>query len=387
MSKVGNFSLITLLLVVLITSVEAINVDFVGPDSAYTADLTAGYTQCSRAEFDEPFSIVFWYVRSPGEDGYGTIADIDYGDGSETTSYFDYTFSNGSTTGENYKITAYVYPESGDVDSDSYDVTVWTSFEEAVTVSKSVTDEMEVGGSYEFSINATSPNDNYVITSIEVSVDGEIIGSKTFDRIKNATVKVAGKISNTVDSVVKVTVKVTGKIVKVGASLSGSAISTIIKATISQAWDVILRGTLQGLCLCDGDIPPGGNALDNETRAINGISIDNSTSVVWDGGNAGGEDLTGETNTDWKGEYSFLQEVPLGLNISLTLTSNDFHLHGNNQENQKPLICEYRSTMWIGRFGNVEWMPVPLNSIPKAWSLPVRRDFHLNPIAVKKPIN
>ena len=69
-----------------------------------------GETHYAQAEFDEPYGLVYWYVKGPSETGYGTVSAIDYGNGNSTISYFSHTFNNGSKEGTDYTITAYAYP-------------------------------------------------------------------------------------------------------------------------------------------------------------------------------------------------------------------------------------------------------------------------------------
>ncbi len=64
------------------------------------------------------------------------MAYTDYGNGTDTTSYFEYIFNSGSAIGDAYEITAEVFPVDGqedptvpiDSDSDSYTVTVYDEF-------------------------------------------------------------------------------------------------------------------------------------------------------------------------------------------------------------------------------------------------------------------
>ncbi len=91
-------------------------------DSSYTAE--AGDSHTANFSTSSPYSSVYWYVKSPSDTSYyGTDVDTDYGDGSSTkTAQLSYSFPSG-VSGD-YKITAYVYPASGDVYEDSYTVSV-----------------------------------------------------------------------------------------------------------------------------------------------------------------------------------------------------------------------------------------------------------------------
>lgn len=137
--KVLNFLLIFLLLFALHLSPPAdaaISVGDVGPSSGELTTLIAGNTHYGQAHISQPYRVVFWYVKSPGQSGWGTLVHSDYGNGTDTTSYFQWTFNNGSATGDAYTITAEVFPIAGqedvnvpiDSDSDSYTVTVYDEF-------------------------------------------------------------------------------------------------------------------------------------------------------------------------------------------------------------------------------------------------------------------
>ena len=139
MKKLSFIPLITVLIALLISAAAdaAINVDYVGPSSGELDRIIAGNTHYGQAGINQPYRVVFWYVKSsPCEAGFGTLVDTDYGDGSAITSYFQYTFNSGSSTGEAYEITAEVFPVDGqedpevaiDSDSDSYTVTVYDEF-------------------------------------------------------------------------------------------------------------------------------------------------------------------------------------------------------------------------------------------------------------------
>lgn len=138
--KVFKVLFITLLFFVMLQLAArvdaAISVDYVGPSSGVLDTVIAGNTHYGQAHINAPYRVVNWYVKSPGQSGWGTLIKTDYGSSSATTSYFQYTFSSGSAMGDVYKITAEVFPLAGqedvtvpiDSDSASYTVTVYDAF-------------------------------------------------------------------------------------------------------------------------------------------------------------------------------------------------------------------------------------------------------------------
>ena len=93
-------------------------------NSSYTA--SAGDSHTANFTTSAPYSSVYWYVKKPGDtSALGTNVEIDYGDGSKTTADLSYTFP--SSVSGTYKITAYVYPQSGSVYQESYTVDVSTT--------------------------------------------------------------------------------------------------------------------------------------------------------------------------------------------------------------------------------------------------------------------
>ena len=96
MKKLSFIPLITVLIALLISAAAdaAINVDYVGPSSGELDRIIAGNTHYGQAGINQPYRVVFWYVKSPCESGFGTLAYTDYGNGTDTTSYFDYTFNS-----------------------------------------------------------------------------------------------------------------------------------------------------------------------------------------------------------------------------------------------------------------------------------------------------
>lgn len=79
-----------------------------------------GDTHYALFQANTAFDSVYWYVRAPGETGYGTNESIDPGDGSRTSSTFSWTAPYGVGT---YTIQAYVYFSDTIIEL-SYDVTV-----------------------------------------------------------------------------------------------------------------------------------------------------------------------------------------------------------------------------------------------------------------------
>ena len=79
-----------------------------------------GDTHTALFQASVPYDSVWWYVRAPGESGYGTNVSTEQGDGAKLSSTFDFTAPH--TVGT-YTITAYVY-FSNTIIEQSYDVTV-----------------------------------------------------------------------------------------------------------------------------------------------------------------------------------------------------------------------------------------------------------------------
>ncbi len=74
---------------------------------------------------DGPYSQVYWYVKAPSETShYGTNVEIDEGDGTSNEASLTYTFPSGAMHTGEFKITAYIYPSSGEVYEYSYTVNV-----------------------------------------------------------------------------------------------------------------------------------------------------------------------------------------------------------------------------------------------------------------------
>ncbi|MDE0020861.1 MAG: hypothetical protein OXT69_05725 [Candidatus Poribacteria bacterium] len=89
-------------------------------DGSYTA--SAGGTHEVNLVADGPYSQVYWYVKAPGDTGYGTQVEIDNGDGAASDASLSYTFPS-DASGE-YTITAYIYRSDLSVYEESYTVTI-----------------------------------------------------------------------------------------------------------------------------------------------------------------------------------------------------------------------------------------------------------------------
>ncbi len=89
-------------------------------DGSYTA--SAGDTIEANLVADGPYSQVYWYVKAPGETGYGTEVEIDTGDGSTSDASLSYTLPS-DAAGE-YTITAYIYRSDQSIYEESYTVTI-----------------------------------------------------------------------------------------------------------------------------------------------------------------------------------------------------------------------------------------------------------------------
>ena len=93
----------------------------VSANGSYTAE--AGDSHTANFTTSEPYSSVYWYVKTPSDTStYGTTVEIDQGGGSTTTASMSYTFPSG-TSGD-YVIMAYVYGGNSNIYEESYTVTV-----------------------------------------------------------------------------------------------------------------------------------------------------------------------------------------------------------------------------------------------------------------------
>ena len=356
-AKIGTLLLIVISAVLLFSvTADAINVDYVGPESSYDNYLFAGSTQYSRAEFDEPYHSVYWYVKGPGETGFGTLAAIDQGDGTSTVSTFSHTFNSGSTSGKEYEITAYVYPENGEVDWDSYTLSVWTPADEVITTPDelTITDDIKIGDSYAFNVDVTSSSSNYVIDKVEVLVDGVSVVSKSYDDVGSATITVSGNLPASAGSTMSVTAKIFGKLKPLG------------KWTLERMWLGVLRGTVEGFCECidDGDAlgtEPNVPYTCQEESQIVKKKRRNHTRVRWSvWTNEVTEDGTTATQTD--GSYSFIHVVPFGHAVTMWIRGDDLHIHGGQQK-----ICKYEDNEHLKPVGKVFLKQIPVEWVTRQW--------------------
>ena len=350
-AKFGTLLLIVISAVLLFSvTADAINVESVGPESSYDNYLFAGSTQYSRAEFDEPYHSVYWYVKGPGETGFGTLAAIDQGDGTSTVSTFSHTFNSGSTSGKEYEITAYVYPENGAVDWDSYTLDVWTPADEVITVPDelTITDDIKIGDSYTFTAEASSTSNNYVIDEIEVFVDGVSVLSQSFSEGETISAPVSGSLPITAGSQMGVVLKIKGPLKKAG--------KTLVRWIVKREFEAALVGIIEGYCQCFEDL----DSLDNRPKVGYVCTNDsgsqkkthtrrNKTLVKW---SITGKSEVGET--DDLGHYVF-DNVPLGHDITMWLQGDDLHWHGDTLagEELQHRICKYEEDTNVGSLGKV----------------------------------
>ncbi len=358
------------------TADAAINVDSVGPESSYDNYIFTGSTQYSRAEFNEPFGTVYWYVRGPGETGLGTLVYTDYGDGTSESSQFSHTFSQGSTSGEEYEITSYAYPVSDaddqTVDWDSYTLTVWTPPEEVITFTNTITDDIKIGDSYSFNVEATSSSSNYVINEIEVLVNGVSAVKRSVSRVTSTSINVTGSLGWSAGDAMNVEVRVSGLVTWIGKG--------IIIIGAKQVWRALLTTTLFGNCKCATD----GDALDNRENLIFWCWVEEE-------GESGSEPegewvsdtrsnttiveyqvlkisnifakKTDKVKTNNSGFYIFDNQIPIGYFMHVTLKADDMHYHGDDPipANRPLRVCYYEATERFVDTGNVAFEVVPVN--------------------------
>lgn len=355
-AKFGTLLLIVISAVLLFSvTADAINVESVGPESSYDNYLFAGSTQYSRAEFDEPYHSVYWYVKGPGETGFGTLAAIDQGDGTSTVSTFTHTFNSGSTSGKEYEITAYVYPESGAVDWDSYTLGVWTPADEVITTPNelTITDDIKIGDYYTFTAEASSTSNNYVINKIEVFVDGVSVASQSYDDVGSATINVSGYLPASAGTTMSVKVNIWGALKPLG------------KYTLERMWNGVLRGTIEGFCECidDGDslaTEPNVPYTCQEESQIVKKKRRNHTRVRWSTGGLVKEQGSMATRID--GTYSFIKVVPFGYDITMWIRGDDLHVHGGHKQ-----ICKYEDNEHLKPVGQVILTHIPVQWVTRQW--------------------
>lgn len=99
--------------------------NYIGPSTDSQNYCFTGNTHNGQIEVNQPYLYVYWYVKGPNETGYGTLVKKDQGNGTSKVSNFDYTFSSGSTSGDEYVVTAHVTAAHGQSVTDQYTVTVY----------------------------------------------------------------------------------------------------------------------------------------------------------------------------------------------------------------------------------------------------------------------
>ena len=322
-------------------------------------------------------------MKGPGETGFGTLVYTDYGDGTSESSQFSHSFSSGSTSGEEYEITAYVYPVSDaddqTVDWDSYTLTVWTPPKEVITFpdTLTITDDIKIDDSYAFNVDVTSSSSNYVIDEIEVLVDGVSVVSQSLSGEASTSINIEGYISPSAGDTMMVQAVING-ILKSGGK-------TVAVFVLNQMWRATLRTTLTGLCKCKEDKNP----LDNkeglpftcwiENESGSGLIQQNNTTfnrttVEWK--YAKGFNLFvwgGRTDTNNVGRYTFANQVPIGYLIDVTLNSTDMHYHGANENNRPLRVCMYEKTIKAVDTGTV------LIVVPIWWPGTIHEHFTVTP--------
>ena len=357
--------LIIVISAVLVFSVtaDAINVDSVGPESSYDNYIFTGSTQYSRAEFNEPFHSVYWYVKGPGETGFGTLVYTDYGDGTSESSQFSHSFSNGSTSGEEYEITAYVYPVSDaddqSVDWDSYTLGIFTPFEEVLMVPDelTITDDIKLNDYYAFTVDASSSDSNYVITSVEVYVNGSLNTSRSFSDASSASVSAAGFLSANAGPTISVKGLIKGYVKsKLQALLTPIGIVGVLDVT----WRGMLKGTIFGRCWCPSDsVNLGGGTSHYQCSDPNTTYVyNNVTFVKWKPPNV--NNAKGEDSPNLQGKYTFAGQIPLSHEINVTMGSKHLHDHRCTDEVFRKRLCKYEQTKELEPIGKVILSRIPI---------------------------
>lgn len=93
------------------------------PFNGSTYYANGGDTYNMELTTSEAYSLVYWYVKPPGDTTtYGNSVETDSGDGSTTTATLSYTLPSGN--GGTYRITAYIY-YSDRIAEETYDVYVY----------------------------------------------------------------------------------------------------------------------------------------------------------------------------------------------------------------------------------------------------------------------
>lgn len=333
----------------------AITVD-VAPEDHTTYDVIAGASHTAVATTDVPYTTVKWYVD-------GVLKETDLSNGTSRTADFTHTFSRGSSSGKGYKIKAVAYDSQSNSDEDSYDLKVWSNMKDVASrPTRSVSNEMEVGGDYSISFSMQTPNSNYRITRAEIYVNGSRVASRSFSDVTSASISASGALSKSVGAAVRVVVKFTWAVINSVAKRVGGDI-------IDYTWDALVRGKIHGGVTCITE----GNALDNSTFTYGGNSYSNSTTVRWYAGSRGGEDTR---RTSSSGRYSF-DNVPVGYLFDMIIKSTDHHRHGTGQY---PIAskCTYDKKDRRDQIGETKWF---IGGRPWSWNT-VRADYPLTPKTV-----
>ena len=332
----------------------AITVD-VAPEDHTTYDVIAGTSHTAVATTDVPYATVKWYVD-------GVLKETDTGSGNKRIADFTHRFSSGSSSGRDYEIEAVAVDSNSNSDSDSYDLTVWSKMKDVASrPTRSVSNEMEVGGSYSISFSMKTPNSNYRITRAEVYVNGSRVASRSFSDVTTASIAASGSLGTDIGTAVRVLVKYTWKVVtSVGKKVSGGL--------IEYAWDAVVRSKIHGGCTCITE----GNALDNGTFTYDGKTYRNSTTVKWDAARGGNKTRT----TSQSGRYTFLT-VPVGYHIEMIVKSTDYHRHGTGQYPEASK-CTYDHDELQRTLGSTRWF---VGGLP--WEVETREvNFSLTPDTV-----
>lgn len=309
----------------------AITVD-VGPEDHTTFDEFEGASHTAVAITDIPYTTVKWYVD-------GRLRETDTGSGNKRVADFTYTFSSGSSSGRDYEIEAVAVDSNSNSGSDSYDLTVWSDMENLVSrPTRSVSNEMEVGGDYQISFSLSTPNSNYGISRAEIYVDGSRVASRSYSDVTTASISASGTLGTGVGTAVRVLVRFTWKVLLgAGKKMTGGA--------LEYTWNAVVRSKMHGGCTCITDTNP----LDNGTFTYNNVSYNNSTTVKYDA--ARGGHLTRTTSPS--GRYTFLR-VPVGYHLEMTVNSTDHHRHGTGAY---PVAskCTYKHEDFQRTLGSTRW--------------------------------
>lgn len=378
----------SLTLIGFVNSIQADSITSIGPGPGSENYLFTGDIHYGHVLLEVPFDIVYWYIKGPDDEGhYGTVVDIDFGDGTATDSDFSYTFNEGSTSGEEYKITAYVYSGNNEILEDFYTVGVWTPADEVITTPDelTITDDIKIGDYYEFVVEASSASSNYVFSDVEVQVNGKKVAERVFTDAANLSLNVAGIIPENVGASITVTVIAKGGI---KSTLAGRLVPAgIIIFALEKTWEGMLKGTVEGECKCPDDDDPLDSAESTYTCTDPNTKykFHNLTKVKWFAVDGPLLCSGGGRKTLNNGRYSFVNKVPFGYDIILTLSSTDLHVHTRydeyyNKLPDKNLICVYNKVKNIGKIGKVI-----LKKVPYSWGGGRDRNFYPLPETESDP--